>query len=65
VHGKTNFFIEVLDELELFIDKKGIFDEKNFPPVRRAVCRLSANFVIHITLFSFNLNTSPFQVKVF
>jgi hypothetical protein len=23
-----NFFIEVLDELELFIDKKVIFDEK-------------------------------------
>jgi hypothetical protein len=32
-----NFFNEVLDELELFIDKKVIFDEKN---VRRsAVCR--------------------------
>jgi hypothetical protein len=24
------FFIEVLDELELFIDKKVIFDEKKF-----------------------------------
>jgi hypothetical protein len=36
-------FIEVLDELELFIDKKVIFDEKqNFR--RSAVPRLSANF---------------------
>jgi hypothetical protein len=34
-----NLFIEVLDELELFIDKKVIFDEKkNFR--RSAVCRL-------------------------
>jgi hypothetical protein len=35
------FFIEVLDELELFIDKKVIFDEKKIsvgPP--SAVCRL-------------------------
>jgi hypothetical protein len=59
------FFIDVLDELELFIDKKVIFDEKKisvFPP--SAVCRLSANFVIRIT-FPFNLDTSPFQVKVF
>jgi hypothetical protein len=31
----------------------------------RAVCRLSANFVIHITFFPFNLNTFPFKVKVF
>jgi hypothetical protein len=34
------FFIEVLDELELFIDKKVIFDEKIFsvgPP--SAVCQ--------------------------
>jgi hypothetical protein len=50
-----NFFIEVLEELEPFIDKKVIFDEKNYsvgPPsaVRRAVRRLpSANFVIRIT----------------
>jgi hypothetical protein len=37
-----NFFIEVLDELELFIDKKVIFDKKKFPSVRlpSAVCRL-------------------------
>jgi hypothetical protein len=28
VHGKSKFFIEVLDELELFIDKKVFFDEK-------------------------------------
>jgi hypothetical protein len=64
-------FIEVLDEfedeLELFIDKKVIFDEKKFPSVRRrpAVCRLSAKFVIRITFFPINLDTSPFQVKVF
>jgi hypothetical protein len=57
-----NFFIEVLDELELLIDKKVIFDEKNFPSVRR---RLSENIVIRITFFPFNLDTSPFQVKVF
>jgi hypothetical protein len=30
----TNFIIEVLDELELFIDKKVIFDEIFFPSVR-------------------------------
>jgi hypothetical protein len=62
------FFIEVLDELELFIDKKVIFDEKKIsvgPPSAAAVCRLSANFVIHITFFPINLDTSPFQVKVF
>jgi hypothetical protein len=53
-------FIEVLDELELFIDKKVIFDEK-----RISVGRLSTNFVIRITFFPFNLDTSPFQVKVF
>jgi hypothetical protein len=49
-----------------FIDKKVIFDEKNIsvgPP--SAVCRLSTNFVIRITFFPFNLDTSPFQVKVF
>jgi hypothetical protein len=40
---KPKIFIEVLDELKLFIDKKVIFDEKKFPLVRRlpsAVCRL-------------------------
>jgi hypothetical protein len=60
---KPSFFIEVLDELELFIDKKVIFDEKKIsvgPP--SAVRRL---FVIHITFFPFSLDTSPFQVKVF
>jgi hypothetical protein len=62
VHGKTKKKIEVLDELELFIDKKVIFDEKKISVVRR---RLSANFVIHITFFPFNLDTSIFQVKVF
>jgi hypothetical protein len=36
------FFIEVLDELELFIDKKVIFDEKKISvgPPSAAVCRL-------------------------
>jgi hypothetical protein len=60
------FFIEVLDELELFIYKKVIFDEKIIsvsPPF--AFCRLSANVVIRITFFPFNLDTSPYQVKVF
>jgi hypothetical protein len=57
-------FIEVLDELELFIDKKVIFDKKNFRRSAAAVCRLSTNFVIRITFFPFNLDTSPFQVKV-
>jgi hypothetical protein len=40
VHGKPNFFFEVLDELELFIDKKEIFDERKIsvgPPP--AVCQ--------------------------
>jgi hypothetical protein len=34
---KPNIFIEVLDELELFIDKKVIFDEKKISvgPARR------------------------------
>jgi hypothetical protein len=57
--------IENLDEFEVFIDKKVIFDEKKIsvgPPRRR---RLSANFVIRIIFFPFNLDTSPFQVKVF
>jgi hypothetical protein len=53
-------FNEVLDELEIFIDKKVIFDgEKIF--VRRL---LSANFVIRITFFPFNLDTFSFQIKV-
>jgi hypothetical protein len=63
---KPIFFIEVLNELEIFIDKKMISDEKKIsvgPP--SAVRRLSANFVIRITFFHFNLDTSPFQVKVF
>jgi hypothetical protein len=50
--------VEVLDEKELFIDKKVIFDEKTIPAVRR----LSANFVIRPTFFPFNLDTFPFQV---
>jgi hypothetical protein len=60
VHGKSKNFIEVLDELELFIDKKVIFDENKISvgPPRL----LSTNFVIRITFFPFNLDTSPFQV---
>jgi hypothetical protein len=37
-----NFFIEFLDELELFIDEKGIFDEKKKsvgPAAPSAVCQ--------------------------
>jgi hypothetical protein len=44
----TKKFIEVLDELELFIEKKVIFDEIFFPSIRRlpfTICRpLSAVF---------------------
>jgi hypothetical protein len=28
VHGKSNFFIEILGELKILIDKQEIFDEK-------------------------------------
>jgi hypothetical protein len=63
------FFIEILEELELFIDKKVIFDEKTFsvspPSAAPAVCRVSTSFVIRITFFPYNLDTSPFPVKVF
>jgi hypothetical protein len=66
-------FIEVLDELELFIEKKVILDEKKVsvgPPSAicrpsSAVRRLSAKFVIRISFFLFKLDTSPFKVKVF
>jgi hypothetical protein len=53
----------VLDVLGLFIDKEVIFDKNKFR--RLTVCRLSANSVIHITFFPFNLDTSPFQVIAF
>jgi hypothetical protein len=56
-------FIEVLKELELFIDKKVIFNEKKI--FRRSAVCSAANFVIRITFFPLNLDTSPFQVKVF
>jgi hypothetical protein len=61
------FFIEVLDELELFIDENVIFVKKKKKSVGppSAVRRLSANLAIRITFFPFNLATSPFQVKVF
>jgi hypothetical protein len=41
VHGKSKNLIELLDQLELFIDKKVIFDEKFFSvgPPRLAVCQ--------------------------
>jgi hypothetical protein len=62
-------FIEIfiLDELELFMDKKVIFDEKIFSVGPPAVCRLRllGNVVIRIIFFSFNQDTSRFQVKVF
>jgi hypothetical protein len=60
-----NFFIEVLDELELFIDNKVIFDKKKNPSVRRAVCRSPyvSKFCNPHNFFPFNLDTSPFQVK--
>jgi hypothetical protein len=52
VHGKSNFFSEVFEELELFIDKKVIFDEKkNSVGLPSTVCQ--------------QIDTSPFQVKVF
>jgi hypothetical protein len=43
VHGKYFFFIQVLDELRLFIDKKVILGEKNF---RRSAARPECKFVI-------------------
>jgi hypothetical protein len=58
---KPKFFIEVLDELELFIDKKVIFEEKKNsvgPP-----CAVSQQILQ--TFFPFNQDTSTFQVKVF
>jgi hypothetical protein len=48
----SNFFIELLDEIELFIDKKVIFDD-------------AAYFVICITFFPLNQDISPFQFKLF
>jgi hypothetical protein len=52
-----NLLIEVLDELQLFIDKKIIFDGKKMS-VGLPFCNLH-NFL------TFNLDTSPFQVKDF
>jgi hypothetical protein len=48
---KSKIFIEVLDELELFIEKFFSSARRQLSAVRRAICRLSANFVIHITFF--------------
>jgi hypothetical protein len=55
--------IEVLDELELFIDKKVIFEEKKFPLVHRPPS--VSKFCNPHNFFPFNLDTSPSQVKVF
>jgi hypothetical protein len=55
------FFIEVLDEFERFIDKKVIFDEKK---ISVGVPSVSILFNLH-NFLPFNLDTSPFQVKVF
>jgi hypothetical protein len=57
--------MEVLDKLELFIDKKVIFDEKIFsvgPPRRLPSVNKFCN---PHNFFPFNLDTSPFQIKVF
>jgi hypothetical protein len=54
-------FIEVLDELELFIDKKVIFDGKNFPSVR---C-WSINFVIRIIFFLSTLTLLLLRLRFF
>jgi hypothetical protein len=59
------FFVEVLDGSGLFIDKKVILDINKNVCQTVAATRLSANFLIRITFFPFNLDTSPFQVKVF
>jgi hypothetical protein len=53
-----NIFIEVLDELELFIDKKVIFDEKKKfagPPPVSKYCNP------HNFFFTLNLDTSPLR----
>jgi hypothetical protein len=39
VHEKSNLFIEVLNELKLFIDKKVIFDKKKKTFRRSAIRR--------------------------
>jgi hypothetical protein len=57
VHEKTKFFIEVLDELELFIDKKVIFDEKNLsvgPPSVSKFCNPHNFFSFQTRHFSFS-----------
>jgi hypothetical protein len=59
LHRKFKFFVEVLDELDFFIDKKLIFDEKKVsvgPPTA---------FVISLTFFPFDVDISLFQDKVF
>jgi hypothetical protein len=66
VHGSLLKFTEVLDELELFIDKKVIFNEKKIlvgPP--SSLPSVSKFCNPHNFFFPFNLDTSPFQGKVF
>jgi hypothetical protein len=55
-----NLFIEVLDKLGHFIDKNVDFDQNKI-----SFSRLSPNFVLPITFFPSNLNSSPFQVEDF
>jgi hypothetical protein len=56
----TIFLIEVLDELGLFVDEKVIFVEKKI----MSVCSLS-HVVFRIIFFPFNLENSPFRVRLF
>jgi hypothetical protein len=68
VISKKNFFIDFLDELELFIEEKQVCTKKKFPSLCRlpsAVCRdfmavhmkiLSARFLKE----AFKLETCPF-----
>jgi hypothetical protein len=69
VHENPNFFIEVLDELELFIGKKLIFDENNMsvglPSTLARRLPSISKFCNPHNLCPFNQDTSPFQVKVF
>jgi hypothetical protein len=64
VHGKSKIFYWSSGRIRTFYRWKNDFWRKKIFR-RSAVCRLSTNFVIRITFFPFNLDTSPFQVKVF
>jgi hypothetical protein len=59
VFSKKNFFIDFLDELELFIGEKQVFTKKKSP----SLCRLPREFKavqILSAQFPFKLDTSPF-----